>query len=107
MCRLFKMNKNNAKEESGCCLEDILLGGVGGGDSLSESVSRSLPPRPLPIFLCAVQSERSCILGTRGSLSAWVHRSVRPSVRQPRSPMSLSTGGGTLGMTVEPVPAVR
>lgn len=26
---------------------------------------------------------------------------------QPRSPMSLSTGGGTLGKTVEPVPAVR
>lgn len=30
-----------------------------------------------------------------------------PGLIQPRSPMSLSTGGGTLGKTVEPVPAVR
>lgn len=28
-------------------------------------------------------------------------------VRQPWSPLSLSTGGGTLGITVVPVPAVR
>lgn len=51
------------------------------------------------------QSVRLCRLQ-----SGWEwrgHRRKDWACAQPRSPMSLSTGGGTLEITVAPVPAVR
>lgn len=39
--------------------------------------------------------------------AVWVLEPFSVRVLQPWSPMSLSTGGGTLGITVVPVPAVR
>ncbi|TNN60541.1 hypothetical protein EYF80_029264 [Liparis tanakae] len=52
-------------------------------------------------------SENEYWLKLGSSRAFWEPERDCDCVRQPRSPMSLSTGGGTLGITVVPVPAVR
>ncbi len=55
--------------------------------------------------LCLSLDQGSRRSGAGPSVSGFVWCCI--SLVQPRSPMSLSTGGGTLGMTGEPLPAVR
>lgn len=54
---------------------------------------------------CGELNSPSLSCGREAAL--WVPEPFIVRVLQPWSPVSLSTGGGTLGITVVPVPAVR